>query len=765
MTTCRRRRIAFLIALGSTCLMVLSGQIATRVGSSPPRTIPPDIAAECEGDNPYLAVACHAPRTSVADQAGKRAPAIIAFRDTPNDEPPHLLASQGEVGAVYGLAFNWHEPAVYAAAYHRRQTAFGPGGPGAIYRIDLVTRAVAVWVTVPDAGPDRHDARITDADRSGKAWAGRTSLADLDVSDNGRDLFVVNLNDRRIYRYAIATGTLIGSFGHGAAAEAWAAEARLFGLAVEDGIVYHGVIRSGEVSKRRSDLHGYVYASRFDGTAMTMVASFGLDYPRGFVRSPGLPEVRLAWLPWSDDPINIVDDTYVSAHPMPILSDLGFDRRGDMVLGLRDRYLDMAALSAYAGDSAGVGGGDLLRGTSVEYHWNVDAMPEHYVDSSTTSDESTSGAIASIPGLDLVASTGISEDQVTWAGQESSASWYAAETGNRLRRESICGISPEPQLAHLRRASQWQVLGDLAGLGWGRTAFADDGEVGAGAKTGDIEVLCAVPEAPTPTGSATPEPTGTFTATSSPSATPSPTGTTTPTRSDTPTRIPTTTLTPPPTATAPPAPSYLPLALRERCVPGKQRVDLALVIDASTTMRDDRTSTGRTKLEAAVEAARALVDTLALPLDQAAVVTFSSDATLLVGLTGRRSEIGAALDRIAVGRQTRIDRGIAVAHEELTGPRRRAGSAAVMVVLTDGLANPEPVSTAVARAREAKVDGITVFTIGLGRDADLDVGALEQMASRREYCYRAPDGEDLLAIYAAIAVEIPCPAEGYWGQK
>jgi Mg-chelatase subunit ChlD len=182
-------------------------------------------------------------------------------------------------------------------------------------------------------------------------------------------------------------------------------------------------------------------------------------------------------------------------------------------------------------------------------------------------------------------------------------------------------------------------------------------------------------------------------------------------------------------------------------------------------MRDDRTSTGRTKLAAATEAARALVDTLSLPLDQAAVVTFSSDATLLVGLTGRQSEIEAALDRIAVGRQTRIDLGIAVAHEELTGPRRRAGSAAVMVVLTDGLANPEPASTAVARAGEAKRDGITIFTIGLGRDADLDVGALEQMASRREYCYRAPDGEDLVAIYAAIAVEIPCPAEGYWGRR
>lgn len=88
-----------------------------------------------------------------------------------------------------------------------------------------------------------------------------------------------------------------------------------------------------------------------------------------------------------------------------------------------------------------------------------------------------------------------------------------------------------------------------------------------------------------------------------------------------------------------------------------------------------------------------------------------------------------------------------------------------MILLTDGLANPEPASTAVLQAQAAKDDHITVFTIGLGRDAELNVLELRQMASRSEYFYRAPDGEDLLAIYRAIAVEIPCPAESFWGRR
>ena len=78
--------------------------------------------------------------------------------------------------------------------------------------------------------------------------------------------------------------------------------------------------------------------------------------------------------------------------------------------------------------------------------------------------------------------------------------------------------------------------------------------------------------------------------------------------------------------------------------------------------------------------------------------------------------------------QTRIDRGIEVAHEELTGPRRKPGNQAVMIVLTDGLANPEPASTAVRRAQAAKDDGITIFTIGLGKDDELNVVELAQMA-------------------------------------
>ncbi len=217
-----------------------------------------------------------------------------------------------------------------------------------------------------------------------------------------------------------------------------------------------------------------------------------------------------------------------------------------------------------------------------------------------------------------------------------------------------------------------------------------------------------------------------------------------------------------------PEPVYLPIGLREEpCIGQKQRADVVLVIDASTSMAEQLTSAGRWKLDAAIEAARLFLGLLELPADQAGLVVFNDRAELLQALTGRRWELEAALARIPahVRKQTRIDLGIELGREQLTGERRKAENQAVLVLLTDGLANPVPASVAVARAAEAKRQQITIFTIGIGPETELDIAELRQMASRPEYFYRVPDAEDLASIYQRIALAIPCPAEMYWGRR
>jgi hypothetical protein len=262
---------------------------------------------------------------------------------------------------------------------------------------------------------------------------------------------------------------------------------------------------------------------------------------------------------------------------------------------------------------------------------------------------------------------------------------------------------------------------------------------------------------PTPTvvPSTTPPPTVTPIPTDTPSSTPTPTSSPTATASPPPTTT--------PTITPTPAPLVLPLLLREQCTPGTQRVDVALVIDASSSMLEPTTS-GGSKLTAATAAARTFLDQLHLSAgDQAAVISFNATATLLAPLTTDRTVLDAGLAGIITAQFTRIDLGIAAAHAELTGSRHRPTNLPVMIVLTDGRANPVPGSVAEDEARKVKADGVVVFTVGLG--SDLDVDALRAMASRPDYFHIAPDAEALAGIYRDIAVAIPCPASAFWGRR
>ncbi len=262
----------------------------------------------------------------------------------------------------------------------------------------------------------------------------------------------------------------------------------------------------------------------------------------------------------------------------------------------------------------------------------------------------------------------------------------------------------------------------------------------------------AVPPTP-PSPTVTPSPTLT------PSVTPTPE--ISPTPSTTPSVTPTSEATPTPT----PANAYLPIGLREQaCRPERLAVDVALVIDASLSM-GQMTPAGKTKIDAAREAARQFVERLLVGggTTQVAVVAFNAAATVVQPLTGDRSALRRGLEAIALADQTCIGCGIAAARAELRGPRQRAANAKVIVVLTDGRSNGEDPAAAVAQAAGAHAEGTQVFAIGLGDDVDRAV--LVQIASEREYYYQAPDAGQLIMIYQDIVQEIPCPPARYWGGR
>jgi Mg-chelatase subunit ChlD len=195
-----------------------------------------------------------------------------------------------------------------------------------------------------------------------------------------------------------------------------------------------------------------------------------------------------------------------------------------------------------------------------------------------------------------------------------------------------------------------------------------------------------------------------------------------------------------------PKPIYLPVLYRNRCLPRKQPVDVALVIDSSSTMTGE-------KHAAAKLAARGFVARLRLPDDHAAIVGFNRTAWLALGLTGDRDALDAAIDGLAIVPGTVIDAGLRTATTELLGVRARPGTTRVIVLLSDGLNNagPAPVRAAASAARAG---GIAIYTVGYGDGADLPL--LEEVAGDVRRAYVAAGPEDFARIYAEIAGVIGC---------
>lgn len=297
--------------------------------------------------------------------------------------------------------------------------------------------------------------------------------------------------------------------------------------------------------------------------------------------------------------------------------------------------------------------------------------------------------------------------------------------------------------------------------------------------------LCVdyVPESvptPTMTPTLTATITPTLTLTPAPSETPTEPATATPTLTPPPSPSPT----PPPSATASPTPRprplYLPFLLWEIppptatptvCVRDQSRVDLALVLDLSTSMLRSGAD-GRRKIDAALSAARLLLDLLRLDRgaaggDRVALVGFNQSAWLELALTDQRAPAAAALDRLAgrLAEGTRLDLALAegaAALAQTRGPLVQP----VLLLLTDGLPNQVPTPTAggsptdtvLAAARAAKAAGLRIIAVGYGAEGDLLRPLLEQVASAPGDFYPAPDGQALEAVYRSLIVELTrCP--------
>ena len=147
-------------------------------------------------------------------------------------------------------------------------------------------------------------------------------------------------------------------------------DVRPFALELHDGRLYVGSVCNGEAGGVGS-LAAYVY--RFDPVAKafsdTPVFEWTLDYARGV---PGNGCGEGTWNAWTATDVYNTIRGHRCAYPQPWLTGLAFDR-GELILGLRDRFGDQAG-HAHPVGGEGVSAGDLVRacrgapGTWVSEH-------------------------------------------------------------------------------------------------------------------------------------------------------------------------------------------------------------------------------------------------------------------------------------------------------------------------------------------------------------------------------------------------------------
>lgn len=326
----------------------------------------------------------------------------------PADSPcPAVVNTQAQVGTTWGLAYDKHRGRIFQSAFAKRFTLYGPEGGGAIYTTPLKGGAPQLFAKVPGATATEHGNVDMRKDQNFVDASGKESLGGIALTEDGKTLYAVNLLDRTLVSFA-ATGatakvekTVPIPDPDCAAAGDW----RPFAVTAHDAKLYVGGICSAESTQKRSDLKAVVYT--YDDGEFTPVLTHGLDFARGYVIGGIHDDNTSHWNPW--DTRFSSWDTFIKhgpgINPEPELASLAFSRDGSMILGFRDRFMDVFGSGIdprpdKTGVATGMSGGDINMACAAPgggYDWEgTGVCPNHGTDA--TNGHEPAGVVEYFPG-------------------------------------------------------------------------------------------------------------------------------------------------------------------------------------------------------------------------------------------------------------------------------------------------------------------------------------------------------------------------------
>ena len=314
---------------------------------------------------------------------------MVGYNDgtTPGSGSSNLgntVATMQEIGNIWGTAYQKQSKLLFSSAIVKRHAGL-KGTAGDIYVTNLNgTPSSSLFVNVNNIGINAGD---VDAERAGMidfdwlcdaaagAQVGKKGIGDIDLTEDGKFMYLTNLQDRTLYRIAISNpATSAPTAGDviaypnapwltNSAYQCSNGVARPWGITIRNGKVYVGVVCTAENGGSTSDLNARVF--ELDPNTNTWTASPIVDIPLNYNKGTtaiALSGANVNWNPWigavtSVQTVTTVNgDNWVS-YPQPIVSNISFDTDGSVLVGLMDRTGHMTGQGTLLGSNNNPAGG------------------------------------------------------------------------------------------------------------------------------------------------------------------------------------------------------------------------------------------------------------------------------------------------------------------------------------------------------------------------------------------------------------------------
>jgi uncharacterized protein YegL/Tfp pilus assembly protein PilV len=183
--------------------------------------------------------------------------------------------------------------------------------------------------------------------------------------------------------------------------------------------------------------------------------------------------------------------------------------------------------------------------------------------------------------------------------------------------------------------------------------------------------------------------------------------------------------------------------------------DVEFVLDQSGSMNEKWQTT--TKINKLKELTNLFIQNAAIAVDKnhAGIVSFSSNANNIIGLSYNVPALVGAVNSIGPNGNTNYGTGLTAAAQELAGPNSRTNAKKIIIFMSDGQPT-DSVAATTALANNLKSSGVEIYTIGIANNLGNGRQVLTDMSGNGGWFGDANNEADLDAILKSITLDLAC---------